>query len=161
METPNKSIDRARNKWNHRPPYLSYAKGKSRENQRKIHGQSMDNPVKLFPETNPLMPKIPPLWDDTRCHSPLTTSMKKTQTYGASRSWPIPSSNQTRQWKMTFHDSNSIDNGFQIAMLDHVWCQIKKIPVYQVVPGTRRGGSFDKGTWLIGIHSELERSELI
>ena len=49
------------------------------ENQRKIHGQSMDNPVKLFPETNPLMPKIPPLWDDTRCHSPLTTSMKKTQ----------------------------------------------------------------------------------
>ena len=31
---------------------------------------------------------------------------------------------------------------------------------YQVVPGTRRGGSFEKETWLIGIHCELERSEL-
>ena len=31
---------------------------------------------------------------------------------------------------------------------------------YQVVPGTRRGGSFEKWTWLIGIHGELERSEL-
>ena len=31
---------------------------------------------------------------------------------------------------------------------------------YQVVPGTRRGGSFQKGKWLIGIHGELERSEL-
>ena len=32
--------------------------------------------------------------------------------------------------------------------------------VYQVVPGTRRGGSFEKGTWLIGIHGALERSAL-
>ena len=31
---------------------------------------------------------------------------------------------------------------------------------YQVVPGTRRGGSFEKETWLIGIHGELERREL-
>ena len=30
----------------------------------------------------------------------------------------------------------------------------------QVVPGTRRCGSFEKGTWLIGILGELERSEL-
>ena len=33
------------------------------------------------------------------------------------------------------------------------------IMVYQVVPGTRRGGNFEKGTWLIRIHGELERSE--
>ena len=31
---------------------------------------------------------------------------------------------------------------------------------YQVVPGTRRGGSFEKGTWFIGIHGELERCKL-
>ena len=30
----------------------------------------------------------------------------------------------------------------------------------QVVPRTCRGGSFEKETWLIGIHGELERSEL-
>ena len=35
-----------------------------------------------------------------------------------------------------------------------------QILLYQVLPGTRRGGSFEKGTWLIGIHGELERSEL-
>ena len=31
--------------------------------------------------------------------------------------------------------------------------------IYQVVPGTRWGGSFEKRTWLIGIHGELERSK--
>ena len=34
------------------------------------------------------------------------------------------------------------------------------INVYQVVPGTCRGGSFEKETWLIGIRGQLERSEL-
>ena len=32
--------------------------------------------------------------------------------------------------------------------------------VSHVVPSTRRGGSFEKGPWLIGLHGELERSEL-
>ena len=31
---------------------------------------------------------------------------------------------------------------------------------YHVVPGTCRGGSFEKETWFIGIHGELERSDL-
>ena len=35
------------------------------------------------------------------------------------------------------------------------WCA-----VYQVVPGTRRDGSFQEETWLMGIHGELKRSEL-
>ena len=30
----------------------------------------------------------------------------------------------------------------------------------QVVPGTRRGGNFEKETWFIGIRGELERSKL-
>ena len=41
--------------------------------------------------------------------------------------------------------------------------KIIKLMMYiisQVVPGTRRGRSFEKGTWLIGIHGELQRSEL-
>ena len=36
------------------------------------------------------------------------------------------------------------------------WCPWD-FTFYQVVPGTRRGGSFEKGTWLIGIHGELEK----
>ena len=32
--------------------------------------------------------------------------------------------------------------------------------LYRVVPGTPQGGSFEKGTWFIGIHGELEKNEL-
>ena len=42
----------------------------------------------------------------------------------------------------------------------HIHTYTYVVYVYQVVPGTGLGGSFEKRTWLIGIHGELERSEL-
>ena len=38
----------------------------------------------------------------------------------------------------------------------HLW----SLRNYQVVSGTCQGGSFEKETWLLGTHGELEGNEL-
>ena len=70
---------------------------------------------------------------------------------------------------LSWHDNQKLPKGSPAARdpiipgpaVKHVLRVVQPCPkTYQVVPGTRRGGSFEKGMWLIGIHGELERSEL-